>query len=238
MNMSRFTNRLIAHATRLAITTLITGAAAACSDSDSVSPATASTITVVSGGAQTGVVNTALGSIVVVEVMSSSGAPVVGAVVAFAPSANAGSISATQATTDGSGQAAVVWTLGTVAGADTLVATIGSLSTTIVANATPDVAANLVVAAGNNQDGTSGSALSVPLSVKVTDQFGNAVSNVAVQWSDDHGGSFSTSTSLTDATGVAVTTYTLSGSTGVADVTASATSGAWSSSATFTEDGN
>jgi len=217
--------------------TLLAFAATACSsDNSTTSPPTPSAISVSSGGAQTATVNTVLTAPVVVEITSANGVPVAGVAVTFTPKATSGAVSSTSVTTDANGLAQVNWTLGTVAGADSLTATAGTLTTVIVATAAAGAATNVAVVSGNDQTATAGSTLSSALTVKVTDAFGNAVSNASVQWSDDAGGTFSTTTTLTDANGLATVLYTLGPSAGTADVMASLSTGGSSPVTTmFTE---
>jgi len=194
---------------------------AACHDS-STSPTTASTVTVVSGGGQTATVGTSLAAPVVLQVKDQSGSAMAGVVVTLSMGAGGGSVPSTQLTTDANGQVSVSWTLGTVAGTDTLVAQVGSLPVLdVVATATPDVPANLGLVSGDNQSAAAGTALPSALTVKVTDQYGNAVSNVTVTFSDDANGTFAATTVTTDASGMASDTITLGPAAGTDDITAS-----------------
>jgi hypothetical protein len=211
----------------------------ACS-SDSTSPTpVASTIAIASGGAQNATVGTAAASPVVAKVTDQSGNPIAGIIVTFTPSATSGSVSSSQATTDSTGSASVTWTLGTVAGADSMSVTAGSLTpTTVVATATPDVPAALMIVAGNDQTATVDSTLSTTLQVKVADKYGNVIPNTIVNWSDDAGGMFSTSSTLTDANGIAQVQYTLGPTPGAEDVVASVSVAGSSMTTSFTEIGN
>jgi protocatechuate 3,4-dioxygenase beta subunit len=211
----------------------------ACSG-DSTSPTPVLTaITVTGGGAQSATVGTAVSSPIVAKVTDQSGNPISGIIVTFTPAAASGSASAAQVTTDATGTASVTWTLGTVAGTDSMTVTAGSLTpATVVASATPGAAATLTIIAGNNQAAPIDSTLSTTLEVKVADQYGNAIPNAVVSWSDDAGGMFSTTSTLTDANGIAQVQYTLGPTPGHEDIVASiAVSGA-SMTAAFTETGN
>ena len=211
----------------------------ACS-SDSTSPTpTATSIVVVSGASQVATVATSLASPVVVKVTDQSGNPVVGVSVMFAPSASAGSVSATQVTTDATGSASVTWTLGTVAGADSMMVTTGALApVAVVATAMPDAPTALTIVAGNNQTAPIDSMLASTLEVKVTDQYGNVVPNATVQWSDDAGGTLSATTTVTDANGLAQVQYTLGPNTGPEDVVATLMVGNVPMTTSFVEIGN
>jgi len=211
----------------------------ACS-SDSTSPTPVlTTISIASGGAQNAVVGSALASPIVAKVTDQSGNPISGIIVTFTPSASAGSVSAAQVTTDATGTASVTWTLGTTAGTDSMSVTAGALTpATVVASAAPGAPAAMTIVAGNNQSAPIDSTLSTTLQVKVTDQYGNVIPNAVVSWSDDSGGMFSTTSTLTDANGIATVQYTLGSTPGIEDVTASVSVSGSPMTASFTETGN
>jgi len=167
-------------------------------------------------------------------VTDSDGHPVSGVSVTFAPNANAGSVSATQATTDNGGMAQVNWKIGTLAGLDSMTVTMGSQSVIVTAIGTADVASQLTIVSGNSQSALADSTLGAPLTVKVTDQYGNPVSGVTVNWSSDDGGVLGSNTSVTDANGLAQDTLTL-GERGTDDVSVSVIVGTVPLSAIFTE---
>ena len=85
---------------------------------------------------------------------------------------------------------------------------------------------------GDAQAGTAGQALANPLRVSVTDG-GVVQSGVTVTWATASGGSLSPATSTTDASGFAVTSWTLGAGGGAQTATASV-SGAGGSPVTFT----
>lgn len=206
---------------------------AACG-SDTTSPGTPSIITVTGGATQSGTVNGELTQPIVVLVTDADGHPVSGVAVSFAPSAGAGSVSSAQATTDNGGLAEVNWKLGTIAGLDSMTVTMGSQSAIVTAIATADVASQLVIVAGNGQSAPADSTLGTPLAVKVTDQYGNPVSGVTVNWSSDDGGILSSTTVTTDANGIAQDTLTL-GERGTDDVSVAVIVGTVPLTAQFTE---
>jgi hypothetical protein len=195
---------------------------AACHDDSTTAPLTATSVTVLSGGSQSGTVGAALATPVVLQVKDQNGKAMVGVAVTITAGTASGSIPTTQLTTDANGQVTTTWTLGTVAGTDTLNVQAGSLSAVqVLATASPDVAANIIVTAGDQQTATAGSALVTPLTVKVVDQYGNAVPNVTVTFSDDASGVLAATTVTTDAFGQAVDSLTLGPNAGIDDVTAS-----------------
>jgi len=97
-----------------------------------------------------------------------------------------------------------------------------------------DPPGQLTIVSGNSQAAPADSALGAPLSVKVTDQYGNPVAGVTVNWSSDDGGVLGSNTSVTDANGLAQDTLTL-GERGTDDVSVSVIVGTVPLSAIFTE---
>ena len=206
---------------------------AACSK-DTTAPLVPALVTVTGGANQSGTVNLELTQPIAVLVTDASGHPVSGVAVTFTPNANAGSVSATQATTDQGGLAQVNWKIGTAAGLDSMTVSIGSESAIVTAIGTADVAAQIAIVSGNGQAALADSALAAPLTVKVTDQYGNPVSGVTVNWSSDDGGVLASTTTLTDANGLAQDTLTV-GERGTDDVSVSVIVGTLPLSAIFTE---
>lgn len=222
---------------RAIVLTLIAASAVAC-NADSTTPTTPTAIVVSTGGGQTGVVNTPLAAPVIIQVTTANGAPLGGEVVTFTPSVSSGSVSEPQTITDDTGLAGVIWTLGKVAGADSLTATAGSVKTVIVATATAGPAANLTIVSGNNQTASVGSALSSALSAKATDAFGNPVANAPVQWTSDAGGTFSTTTTITDVMGLTSVNYRLGPTAGANHITAAILANGTPVTTSFTEVAN
>lgn len=83
-------------------------------------------------------------------------------------------------------------------------------------------AAALAIAGGNNQSALLGALLGNPLSVRVTDAFGNPVPGVPVAWAVTTGGGLlGTSVTQTNTNGVATNTWTLGLLAGIQNATAS-----------------
>lgn len=103
-------------------------------------------------------------------------------------------------------------------------------------------ATNLVLVSGNNQTGTAGTALSAPLTVRVTDSGANAVAGVSVTFTvTAGGGAVSASSVATNSSGLASTTLTLGSAAGTNNVQATSGSLAgspvtFSAAATASED--
>ena len=209
---------------------------AACSkDSTSPTPVPV-TIAIVSGASQVATVSTQLSAPVIVKVTDAVGNPVSGIAVTFAPASASGAVSSAQATTDATGSAQVTWTLGTLAGTDSLMITAGTLTpVAALATALPDAPSAIAIVSGNDQSAPVDSTLSGVLSVKVTDQYGNVVPNAVVQWSDDAGGALSATTTVTDSNGIAQVMYTLGPTAGTEDVVATIMNVPTAISTSFTE---
>jgi hypothetical protein len=140
-------------------------------------PGPATSVEVQSGAAQTGTVGAALPAPIVVRVLDARGRAVPSATVNFAPAS--GSVLQSSASTDGSGSASVVWTLGTQAGPQTLTVSITGV-TPIVVNATaaPGAPARALI----DEDSVRLNALqqTVALNTRVQDSFGNTIPNAAI----------------------------------------------------------
>ncbi|MDB4913452.1 MAG: hypothetical protein JWM95_1096 [Gemmatimonadetes bacterium] len=181
------------------------------------------------GDAQSAVVNTTVATAPRVLVTDPYGNPVPGTSVTFTPASGGGSVTLGTTSTDASGLASVgSWTLGTAAGATTLVATAGVVTATFTATATPDVPANIAKTAGDLQNGTVGGVVAIAPAVHVTDQYGNVVPGVTVTFAiAGGGGSRTTPSPTTDAAGnAAVGSWTLGGTApGPNQLTATAAGG-------------
>src|SRR5206468_11021148 len=141
----------------------------------------------------------------------------------FAPATGGGSLGGPGgAVTDTAGVArSVVWTLGSAAGTNTLVATSTSLPTvTFTAEALASTATTIVRQAGDSQTAVVGAALAT-YSVLVTDGV-NPVANVPVSWAVAlGGGTIVPSQSTTNAAGIATAIRTLGTIVGTQTATAS-----------------
>ena len=87
----------------------------------------------------------------------------------------------------------------------------------------PPAASTIAVAGGNGQTGTVGQGLASPLIVLVTDDNGDPVQGVSVQWAAQGGGSVSAATVATGTDGRASVTRVLGPTEGEQTTTATAT---------------
>ncbi|HKW40094.1 MAG TPA: Ig-like domain-containing protein [Gemmatimonadales bacterium] len=177
-----------------------------------------------------------------VIVRDAGGHPVPGVAVTFAVASGGGSLTSPTQTTDASGIASVgSWTLGTVAGPNTLAATSGTLTgspVTFTATGTAGNPGSIAANGGNNQTATVNTAVTTPPSVIVKDANGNAVSGVSVGFAvASGGGSITGPTAVTNANGIAtVGSWTLGTAAGTNTLTAT-TPGLVGNPVTFTATG-
>lgn len=193
----------------------------------------ASTLTVMAGSPQSATVNTAFATAFQVKLTDAGSNPISGQTITFtAPGSGAtGNFSASAtatATTNASGIAtAPAFTAGTQAGSYQVTASALSLTTGLLVTNTAGPAALMTITAGSNQSTAVGTAFATGLAVKVTDQFQNPLSAIAVTFAapgSGASGSFATSATVnTNASGIATApTLTANSTPGAYQVTASA----------------
>ncbi len=126
------------------------------------------------------------------------------------------------------------YTTSAKAGALTIISKASGISSlTFSEMVTSGSAANIGIVSGNNQMAPPNTQLSQPLSVMVTDQYGNPVPGISVNWDDGGaGGTFSANPVLTSSNGIASVYYTTPSTNGI--ITVSATVSGLSTSASFT----
>ncbi|MFZ3340315.1 MAG: Ig-like domain-containing protein [Terriglobales bacterium] len=186
------------------------------------------------GGKQTGAAGTVLPAPLNAEVKDANGNPVPGITVNFS-SNQGGSLNPVSVVTNSNGLASTFFTLPTKAVKATVTASSSNLKNALfVEFSVAGAAASVVVDGGNNQSAPAGAMLPQPLTVLVTDQYGNPVSGASVTFSDGGaGGTFGTNPALTDSKGIATQTYTLPSVAGTVTITATVTG--VSNPAVFTE---
>ena len=200
----------------------------------SVVPGAPAKIVVASGTKQTAPVQTTFAAAIVYAVQDSSSNGVSGQTVNFSDGNKGGTFNPPSAVTDANGKVSTFYTAGTKTGTITLTATSGTLHQAAYGTVTAGPAASIAVFSGNNQIGAVSTVLVNPLVVLVKDQFSNVVPAAHITFTDGGvGGSFSTPTIDTDATGKASVTYTLPPTSGIVSISASYSGG--STTANFTE---
>ena len=195
-------------------------------------------LTMVSGEGQAGQAGATLAEPFVVSVLDQNGSAYAGAVVTFSVTAGGGTLSATTATTNASGQARSTLTLGSDPGPNTVSATVAGLEPvafTATATAIEQTPQSLTKVSGEGQAGQAGATLAAPFVVSVLDEDGAAIAGAVVTFSvTAGGGTLSSTTATTDANGRARSTLTLGSGPGTNTVTATV---AELESVTFTASG-
>lgn len=141
-----------------------------------------------------------------VVVKDAFGNPVGGVPVSFAAQSGNGSTAGENQTTNASGTATIgSWTLGKVAGPQTLFASVtGIAPLAIHVNAIAAAPSRTVVSAGDNQSAQTSSLVAVPPAVRITDEYGNPVVGKSVAFAvASGGGSVSGALASTNASGIA-----------------------------------
>lgn len=171
---------------------------------------------VVSGDGQSGVVAGELPAAVVVRIVDADGEAVTGHPVSFTP-LGGGSVFAGAGVTNARGEAGERWTLGTRAGPQRLEVRAVDGSTgealvlaTFTAHARPGDAERLLRVGDEARHGVVDAAVAESLAVTSHDRYGNPVSGVRIDWSAARGGgTMSPASSVSDASGVARSQWTL-----------------------------
>ena len=187
--------------------------------SEPTEPRIPASLTLISGGAQSGKAGAALSSAAVVQVRDANGDALEGVTVTFTPPTG-GLVDPTGATTDADGKASAILTLAGPAGVQIFKAAVLALSTEIPQTAVAADPSAISIAGGGIQTDTARAKLGT-LSVKVTDTFNNPVGGAAVTWTRSTGtGSLASVAGTTDADGIATNSYTLGTTPGTESVSA------------------
>ena len=181
----------------------------------------ASTLTVVAGSNnQVGIAGQALPVPITVHVLDQNGNPIAGAVVSWTIIGASGTVSSPTSTTNASGNASVIWTLGTLARTDSLTASLANgVSVLITAVATAGPFTNLLISSGNPQTISTASA-SASLVVKAVDANGNPVSGVTVGFTTSPAAPLSAPSAMTNVNGLASVMLLAGAPVGGVDITA------------------
>jgi adhesin/invasin len=188
----------------------------------------AASVAISAGNGQSATVGTAVATDPTVLVTDQFGNPVAGATVTFAVASGGGSVTGGSQVSNAGGIATVAsWTLGPVAGSNTLTATVGALpAATFTATGTAGAAANVARNTGNNQTATVNTAVAIAPSVLVTDANGNPVAGVTVTFAVTGGaGSLTGATPATNGAGIATLgSWTLGTAAGANSISATVAS--------------
>ncbi|MGB8061942.1 MAG: hypothetical protein WCF26_08610 [Candidatus Sulfotelmatobacter sp.] len=197
-------------------------------------PGAATTLLSFKGSGQTVPVNTSLPIPLVTKASDSSGNGIPGVAVSYSDSGAGGVFSANPVNTDSRGLATVNYTTPTAVGTVKITGNVTGLSPARFHEAvTSGPVANIVTTSGDGQSAPPSTQLAQALVVKVTDQYGNAVSGASVSFADGGaGGTFASNPVLTTSTGLASDNYITPPNTGT--VTVQATVSGVSAAANFT----
>lgn len=181
-------------------------------------PGEAASLATVSGDGQRGAAGARLAKPVVVRVLDVGGNAVPNVSVVF--SANDGTSVDSSLVSDSAGTVAYPWTLGRKAGPHTLAVRVDGVAKTLSLKATARASepANIGFAT-TVADGIAGRTLDEPVTITVTDVFGNPVANAPVSFST-RAGSVSPARAVTDERGRARTRWTLGTAAGEQELVA------------------
>ena len=197
------------------------GGLGACSEGTGPEGPVATTAAVSGGDGQTSVVGTVL-SFPLRTRVAAAGAPKAGVAVTW--QTTNGSLSPTATVTDSAGIATAVWTLDTVAGADTAYASVaGALGAPVrfAATARPGHVAGIDKVGGDGQTVAVNSTDGALLFAMVRDKYGNGVGGQAVTWNVENGPvALSRIDTATNAEGVSAALFAVNGQQGSAVVRA------------------
>jgi adhesin/invasin len=176
----------------------------------------ASGLALVAGTDQRAIAGSTLPQPIVVRATNRKGAPAAGQLVSFKLAVDQGAVQPATAFTDADGRARTTWTLGDNPGRQRLLASVARVDSAIavVAEADPVVANTRVVAVSDHPSGRAGNKLAEPISVRVTDSAGRALTDVPVRWTALDGGTVEAMAPRTDSMGVARARWTLAKKTG------------------------
>jgi hypothetical protein len=179
-----------------------------------------------SGNNQSAPVTTTLPAPIITVAQDKYGNVVPNEVVTYSDSGLGGIFSANPVTTNNVGLAPVNYTTSTVTGvfsSKILASATGLASQKFSVTVTAGPAANLVKVSGDGQTASPGTPLPQPLVAKVSDQYGNPVSGVAVSFNDGGaGGAFSSNPVSSGSNGQVSVSYTTPTNTGTGTIQSSA----------------
>jgi hypothetical protein len=191
------------------------------SESDVIGPV--ASIQTISGAKQSGTVGTTLPAPLVVKAKDAYGNLEVGALILFSDGGVGGVFSNPNPVATGTnGEASITYTLPLTAKTITVSATNGSVTDKITESAVAGPPALVNIIQGNNQSAHEKNKLPKALIVSVTDQYGNGLAGLTVNFTDNGaGGTFSNASPVTGATGQVSVTYTTSSTPGTVTIDAS-----------------
>ncbi len=181
---------------------------------ETITPSTSGSLAKLSGDLQSGQIGTQAALPLVVSLPNGNGQTITWSV-----TGGQATLSATSTTIDANGQSQITFRYGNGAGPISIQATAGTAGTVVFSETA--LSGTATVVSGNNQSGTTGSALQ-PFVLQLGSSSGGA-SGVTVTWTIVQGtGTLGSSTTVTDGTGRTSNTLTLGANAGTVVVQASA----------------
>ena len=204
-------------------TATIVGTAISANFTGTASAGAPAIIAVQSGNAQVDTAGRALPLPLTARVSDAFNNPVSGVKVYWTKKHGNGTVAADSSFTNGSGLAAIGYTLGAI-GTDSVEAKIAGTSATVLFHATAisGAPASMAIVLGNAQSDTVGRLLTDSFAVTVASATAFPVVGTPVVWTVLRGGAVTSDTTLTDSTGRAAVGYTLGTVTGTDSVRAQA----------------
>ena len=185
-------------------------------------------LTLVSGGNQNGTVKQPLPAAIMMQVVDPySGNGISGVTVTFSANGAGGSFnpaSVVSSSTAGSiGDVSTIYTSPKQSGVVTITASLqGAGDVSFTETAVPGPAVKLYTYAGGKQSGPEGSILPKALEARIEDAYGNGIPSITVTFADNNEGVLNPSSAMTNANGLAETSYQLPNTAGKYTITASA----------------
>ena len=185
-------------------------------------------LTLVSGGNQNGTVKQPLPAAIMMQVVDPySGNGISGVTVTFSDNGAGGSFnpaSVVSSSTAGSiGDVSTIYTSPKQSGVVTITASLqGAGDVSFAETAVPGPAVKLYTYAGGKQSGPEGSILPKALEARIEDAYGNGIPSITVTFADNNEGVLNPSSAMTNANGLAETSYQLPNTAGKYTITASA----------------
>jgi Bacterial Ig-like domain (group 1) len=150
---------------------------------------------------QRATVATALPQSIRVRITDQDSQPVAGFDVGWNVTAGGGTVDSLVSATDANGIARVSWTLGPVAGPQTLVAAIANGSTVVITAIAQAAGISSVAVVSDPFVSVVAGATTPPLRVRAFDRYGNSVAGVALTWTTN-AGVLATAATVTGADGI------------------------------------
>ena len=208
-------SRLARAAASLALLSL--GAALGACGDKKLGPSVPASVNIVSGDSQTLLAGNHASIPLVAAVVNSEGSPLPNVPVRWSVTAGGGSLENFVGNTDANGRASTIYRSPALVGTATVTASAGQEGRPFTVLIVADTLGSLFAYGGNGAAALVG--VSLTLTARATDRFGNPISGVDVTWSSSSG-QLQAPSSTTDSTGKASNVITVGPDTGAVSITA------------------